>query len=525
MKAIPSTAAASLSQAAASGGATAPATRRASALVRLRRMGIDTYQAPVIYMRRACAVCRAEGFEAQSRIEIRRDGRSVLATLNVVTDGALQDDEAGLSEAAWRLLGAIEGDTAELRHPKPLDSLGALRRKVYGNRLTGPELSAIVRDIAAGAYSELELAAFVTACAGDRLDAEETVALARAMVAAGQRLTWGRAPIVDKHCIGGLPGNRTSLIVVPIVAACGLTIPKTSSRAITSPAGTADVMEVLAPVDLDLAAMRRVVEAEGGCIAWGGAVGLSPADDVMIRVERPLDFDSEGQLVASVLSKKIAAGSSHVVVDIPVGPGAKVRTAAAAQHLSARFVATGQALGLEVRPLLTEGRQPVGRGIGPALEARDALAVLQGAASAPADLRERALALAAEILELAGFPAGEGRRCALAALDSGAAWRKFAAICRAQGGPRDLPAARFHRAIAADAAGVVRGIDNRKLGRLAKLAGAPRAAAAGLDLHVRLDQAVARGEPLFTLYSDSAGEMAYALDYLADHLGLLTVAR
>jgi thymidine phosphorylase len=498
--------------------------RRASALVRLRRMGIDTYQTPVIYMRRNCAVCRSEGFEAHSRVEVRRDGRTVIATLNVLTDGDLQDDEAGLSEAAWRLLGAADGDTAELRHPPQLESLAALRRKVYGNTLSTAELAGIVGDVAAGRYSELELAAFVTACAGDRLDLDETVALTRAMVDVGQRLHWGRAPIVDKHCIGGLAGNRTTLIVVPIVAACGLTIPKTSSRAITSPAGTADVMEVLAPVDLDLPAMRRVVDKEGGCIAWGGAVGLSPADDVMIRVERPLDFDSEGQLVASVLSKKVAAGSTHVVIDIPVGPAAKVRTAEAAQRLSERFGATAAALSLQVRTLITDGRQPVGRGIGPALEARDALAVLAGAPGAPADLRERALRLAAEILELGGFPAGEGAARARAALDGGAALRKFEAICRAQGGLRALPVARFHREVEARDAGIVRALDNRKLARVAKLAGAPRAAAAGLDLHVQVGDAVARGRPLFTLYSDSAGEMAYALDYLADHPDLLTVA-
>jgi thymidine phosphorylase len=500
------------------------APRRASALVRLRRMGIDTYQTPVVYMKRGCAVCRAEGFESQSRIELRRDGRRVVATLNV-TDGLLAEDEAGLSEAAWRLLGASEGDTAELRHPALLDSLSALRRKVYGHALTAAELGAIVRDIAAGSYSELELAAFVTACAGDRLDADETIGLTRAMVATGRRVTWPRAPVVDKHCIGGLPGNRTTLIVVPIVATCGLTIPKTSSRAITSPAGTADTMEVLAPVALDLAAMRRVVEREGGCIVWGGAVDLSPADDVMIRVERPLDFDSEGQLVASVLSKKIAAGSTHVVIDVPVGPGAKVRTPAAAQALCARFIDTARALSLQVRPVITDGREPVGRGIGPALEARDVLAVLRNEASAPADLRERALALAAEVIELAGaFAPGEGRTRAEAALASGAAGRKFEAICRAQGGLREPPVARFHRAHEAPAAGTLRAIDNRKLARLAKLAGAPRAAAAGIEMKIRLGERVAAGPPLFILHSDSAGEKANALDYLADHTDLLTVS-
>ena len=225
------------------------------------------------------------------------------------------------------------------------------------------------------------------------------------MVASGDRLDWGAGPIVDKHCVGGLPGNRTTPIVVAIVAACGLTIPKTSSRAITSPAGTADVMETMAPVDLDLPAMRRVVEREGGCVVWGGAVRLSPIDDTLIRVERALDIDSEGQLVASVLSKKAAAGSTHLVVDLPVGPTAKVRTDADAERLEGALTVVATSLGIRLSCIRTDGRQPVGRGIGPALEARDVLAVLQKRPDAPPDLRARSLALAGALLEMAGSAA------------------------------------------------------------------------------------------------------------------------
>src|SRR5207342_2314958 len=194
--------------------------------------------------------------------------------------------------------------------------------------------------------SDIELAAFVTACAGDRMDLDESVALTRAMISVGERLDWGGGPVLDKHCVGGLPGNRTTPIVVAIIAAAGYRIPKTSSRAITSPAGTADAMEVMAPVALDLPGMRRVVEKEGGCIVWGGNVRLSPADDILIRVERPLDFDSDGQLVASILSKKVAAGSTHVLIDMPVGPTAKVRSLESAMSLQARLLTTASALGL-----------------------------------------------------------------------------------------------------------------------------------------------------------------------------------
>jgi thymidine phosphorylase len=303
---------------------------------------------------------------------------------------------------------------------------------------------------------------------------------------------------------------------VPIVAALGLPIPKTSSRGITSPAGSADSMEVLAPVSLDIPAMRKVVEREGGCIVWGGTVRLSPADDILIRVERPLDFDSDGQLVASVLSKKAAAGSTHVVIDMPVGPTAKVRGAEAAARLAQRLGSVGKSIGLEVRVVSSDGSQPVGRGIGPALEARDVLSVLQNETAAPADLRERALLLAGELVELCGAaPAGSGNAAAREALASGAAWRKFQAICAAQGGMREIPLAAQRHVVAAPAAGRVASFDNRRLAKVAKLAGAPRDPAAGLDLHVRVGDRVERGAPLFTLHAEAPGALEYALAYLA----------
>jgi thymidine phosphorylase len=329
-------------------------------------------------------------------------------------------------------------------------------------------------------------------------------------------MTWAVSPVMDKHCVGGLPGNRTTLIVVPIVAACGVVMPKTSSRAITSPAGTADTMETLAPVDLDLAAIRRVVEKEGACIAWGSSARLSPADDVLIRVERPLDLDSEAQLVASVLSKKLAVGAERVLVDIPVGPSAKVRSRAAADSLALSLTSVGEALGLAVRVVQTDGRQPVGRGIGPALEAMDVLAVLERHADAPADLRERALMLAGAVLELAGrAPEGAGLAMAARTLDSGAALAKLDAIRAAQGGLRVPRLAAHRHPVLAPRGGRVGDIDNRRLARAAKLAGAPQDAAAGALVHVRLGDAVEAGQPLFTIHAETPGELDYALAYLS----------
>ena len=490
--------------------------------VRLVRLGIDTHQEPVVYMRADSPVCRSEGFEAHNRVEVATDDARIIATLSVVHgevlgEGVLSVGDAGLSEAAWRRLGCAGGETARVRHAPSVESLGYIRSKIYGHRLNEENFRAILRDIVDGHFADVHLAAFVAACGGDRLDNEEVAALTTSMCEVGETMEWDTTPIVDKHCVGGLPGNRTTPIIVSIVAAHGLTIPKTSSRAITSPAGTADTMEVLAPVDLSLDQIRRVVEQENGCVTWGGSVRLSPADDTLIRVERALNLDSEGQLVASVLSKKAAAGSTHVVIDVPVGPTAKVRSERAADRLEELLEFAAEAVDLNVRIVRTDGTQPVGWGIGPALEARDVVGVLRPDDGGPEDLADRATLLAGEIIALADeITRVEGRRTARDILESGRAWEKFRRICEAQGGMRQIPEPNHAHVVRAQQVGRVVNIDNRKIARLAKLAGAPEAPAAGVDLHVRLDEEVEADEPLMTVHAETSGERAYALNYLSD---------
>ncbi|MDR7230320.1 thymidine phosphorylase [Caulobacter sp. BE264] len=490
-----------------------------------RRLGLLSQHDAIVLMREDSPVCRSEGHGPRSQVLLMAHGREVMATLYQVTGGELvQTDEAGLSEAAWERLGVADGEEIHVRHPPALTSMSSVRRRVYGKRLDAPSMAEIISDIAAGRYNDVHLSAFLTACSALPLDRDEVVHLTRAMVRAGEQLTWDSPVVIDKHSVGGLPGNRTTPIIVAIVAANGLVIPKTSSRAITSPAGTADTMETLTNVDLDLAAMRRVVELEGGCLAWGGAMRLSPADDVLIRVERVLDIDTEGQLVASVLSKKIAAGSTHVVLDIPVGPTAKVRSDDDADAIADALTHVARVCGVEVRCVRTDGGQPVGRGIGPALEARDVLAVLRGDTSAPSDLRRRTCLLAGAALELAGrCDLGEGMRLAEQTLTDGQAWAKFQRICEAQGGLREPPRSVVNRPLLAQRSGRVMAMNNRTLARLAKLAGAPDDKAAGVELHVRLGDEIAAGEPLMTVHAEAPGELAYALDYAAANPDMLSI--
>jgi thymidine phosphorylase len=489
----------------------------ARASMHMMRAGVDTHREPVVYMRADCAVCRSEGFDAQTRVWVEVEDRSLIATLNVITNGGwLPQDTVALSEAAWRQLRPAPHERATFRHADSPDSARLIRAKVYGRALSRSEYLSIVRDTLDGTLADLDIAAFLTACASRELDTRENTELTLAMVDAGERLRWRERVVLDKHCVGGLAGNRTTPIIVAIVAACGGVIPKTSSRAITSPSGTADTMETLAPVNLPLSTMRQVVEREGGCIAWGGSVGLSPADDELIRIERALDFDSDAQLVASVLSKKLAAGSTHVLLDLPVGPTAKIRSHQAAEALAAKLSTVAAAIGLQTRIEFTDGTQPVGRRIGPALEARDVLAVLEQRADAPADLRERALKLAGSLLELGGL-ATDGFERARRTLEDGSALRKFEAICAAQGGRREPPVAAHRHVIHAETDGMTGAIDNRLLSRTAKLAGAPRSPAAGIELHVRVGMTVTRGAPLITVHAATAGELEYALAYHRHH--------
>ncbi|MBL0319505.1 MAG: thymidine phosphorylase family protein [Alphaproteobacteria bacterium] len=495
-------------------------------MLKLKRLGIDTYKEHVVYLRRDSHVCLAEGFEVHTRVLITYKGKEISATLQLVDSDILSTDQVSVCEYSWRYLDAEEGQTIQISHAHPAASLGYVRSKMYGNNLSYGQLKAIIDDITLGHYTDIMISAFLTSCVGGRLNSKEVIDLTQAMINTGDHLHWSQAMIVDKHCVGGIPGNRTTPIVVPIVTSLGFIMPKTSSRSITSPAGTADTMEVFTNVDLSLEDMRRVVNQEGGCIIWGGSASLSPADDILIRVERVLDIDSEGQLIASVLSKKIAAGSTHVVIDIPIGATAKVRGQHMADNLKSLFATVGQALGIGVKIMISDGSQPVGRGMGPALEARDVLAVLENNVNAPQDLRDRALMIAGHIIEFSSqYAPGQGYKVAEQVLTSGQALRKFKAICLAQGGMRDIPVAPFSYPITSRTHGKVSIIDNRRIAMVAKLAGAPNDKAAGVDLHVRLHQPVLKGDVLFTIHSQTHGQLQYVLDFMSKNETIVQVAQ
>jgi thymidine phosphorylase len=493
-------------------------------MLRLRDLRIDTFNEPVVFIHEQAVRAGALGFRPLDRVLVvgthPETGRrhEIGGVLNFVMDDFLAPDEIGLSHLAFRDLGLPAGTPVGATLTPAPASLDLVRGKLAGQRLDRAAFDAILAEVVEHRYSKVELSMFVLACALRRLDLDELVDFTRAMVSAGSSLDFGPGPIADKHCIGGVPGNRTTMVVVPILAALGVTVPKTSSRAITSPAGTADTMGVLAKVALPPERLREVVSKVGGCIAWGGALDLAPADDIMITVERPMGIDTEAQMVASILAKKKTAGATHALIDVPVGDTAKVRSREEADYLGGLFRHVAQALDLRVELVVTEARGPIGRGIGPRLEALDALAVLGRETGAPVDLREKSLFLAARILELVGkVPPAEGYRRAREALDSGAAQRKLDEIIDAQG-RRALPPAAPHRCeIGAAGDGRMRAIDCWEIAKVAKLAGAPVSPVAGVWLRHAIGDVVARGEPLFEIHAQAPEQLAFARAYAEAH--------
>jgi thymidine phosphorylase len=281
-------------------------------------------------------------------------------------------------------------------------------------------------------------------------------------------------------------------------------------------------MEVLAEVELSPDQLNDIVRTQRGCLAWGGRARLAPVDDILISVERPLSLDSPGQLVASILAKKIAAGATHLLVDIPMGPTAKVRNQIEALRLRKLFEFVGDRVGLHLEAMITDGTQPIGRGIGPVLEARDIMQVLENDPDQPRDLREKALRLAARILEFdPDVRGGQGYTLARDILESGRALNKMQAIIEAQGKSKVRhEVGHLAETVTAKRDGKLIAIDNLQMARLARLAGAPMDKGAGVDLCKKVGDSVRHGEPLYIIYADFDADFGFALEAADKNSGI-----
>jgi AMP phosphorylase len=462
-------------------------------------LGLETGNKPIVIINKEDS---AElGIRSLGRVHLQFRKKEVTAIVNISTR-FISRNFIGVSEEVVSKLGLKDNDEIEVEiAPFPL-SLNSIINKLRGRKLTYDEILQIVKDVVEGNLSEIEIAAFVTALNTYTLDLDEAVSLSNAMYETGEKLKMNKKPIFDKHSVGGVPGDKTTLLVVPIVAAAGLTIPKTSSRAITSAAGTADRAEVLMKVDLDIDEMRTVVEMTGGCFVWGGALRLAPADDLFIQVEYPLGIDP--LLLSSIMAKKKAVGAKYLVIDIPTGRGTKIKTIGDANLLAKDFLEMGKKLGIEIKCAITYGEQPIGHTIGPALEAMEALEVITRKKNIY-DLIDKATHIAGLILEMSGKK--DGKTIASNILKSGKAEEKLREIIGHQQGdseinPEDIHFGDYGFDYHADKSGVVLWINNTSLVEIARMAGTPKDRGAGICLYKKLGETVKKGEKLFTVYAE-----------------------
>jgi len=411
--------------------------------------------------------------------------------------------------------------------------LNAIQKKLIGKKLTYKEIFAIMDEIAHNKLGEVLTTYFAASGYSHGFTNEELYFLTKAMVETGEQLTWKQKIIADKHSIGGVPGTRTTLIVVPIIAAAGFTIPKSSSRAITTPDGTADDMEVLSPVEFSKEEIYEIVNKTNACIVWGGSVRIAPADDVLIHVEKPLLFESYDKILVSIKSKKIAFGSNHVVIDLPYGKSVKLHHRYDAEILKNKFEYIARKFDIKLICRIHETHQPVGQGIGPILETRDALYVLEQSPLRPQDLEDRAVDLSEALLDLCLEDSseslqkqvktdfGSSRKWAQHLLASGEALKKMKEIVTAQGGSSYFSSAKLTNQLGkytftytAPHGLTIKEIHSNNVSAIAKILGAPKEKGSGLFFEKKIGEKVEKGMHLFTMYSQTMYNLKEAKESL-----------
>ncbi len=460
--------------------------------------------------------CEKVGLHPKDVAYIIASGSKKTCATVIVSDN-IEEGYIELTEHVKRALKISElPEFVEVLPAGPSASLPLIKAKLYGKKLTRHEIKTMVKEIVERRLGDAEISMLCAALMVNGMDLEEVRNLSLSIAELGEIIEWPFGPIYDVHSIGGVPGNKTALLTVPIVASFGVKIPKTSSRAITSPAGTADVMETLAPVALKPEEIVEIVTKVNAVLAWGGSLNLAPADDIIIEVERVLSVDPEPILLASIMSKKIAMGINKLLIDMPTGTEAKIEKIEDAETLATRFIELGKLLEIQTKVAITYGGQPIGRNVGPALEAYEALETLMNG-KGPGSLVHKATSLAGIILEEAGIaPHGQGKAFAMEALKSGKAYEKMKEIISAQGGdpnikPEDLPIGDYREIFTSQTSGYVTYISNRAIASIARVAGAPADKGAGVRLYVKAGENVKPGDPLFEIYAESEEKLSEAL--------------
>lgn len=444
------------------------------------------------------------------RILIKKGKEKIIAVVDLA-EGMVSEKEIAVSQEVLRTLHAKQGNRVSIKLTFRPESIKFIHKKLSCQPLKRHELKKIIKDIVDNAITEAEIAFFVSAIHNCGMSIKEIGYLIKAIADTGKTLHL-KGKIADKHSIGGVAGNRTTPIVISICSSTGLIMPKSSSRAITSAAATADVVESIAKVEFTIPELYKIIKKTNACLVWGSSLGLAPADSKIIQIEKLLHLDPEPQLLASILAKKLATGSRYVLIDIPYGKSAKV-SKARALHLKKKFEKLAKDFNIHLKCILTNGTQPIGNGIGPILEIKDIVSILRQDKNKPLDLEAKSLMLSGLLLELTGkAKKGKGKKMAKEILQSGKAYKKFKEIIKAQkGNLKNLQLARLSHKILAEKSGKIVEIDNKKINLLARILGCPSEKRAGIYLHYHKNAKLNKGIVLMTFYAQSKAKLKEAV--------------
>ena len=480
-------------------------------MLNLKHIAVASFNENIAYIHRDCTAYKVDDIQTLTKVEIHGGMKPVYAFLQVTDDPKLvKPTELGLNTEAFEMINLPEGANISLTLAPTAPSLISIKRKVAGNILSAGEYAAIVNDIVSHRYSNMDIASFLVA-SGSFMTAPEVLALTESLIG-DDAMRWDDENIVvDFHCFGGVPGNKTDIIIAAIVAAYGLPMPKTASRSLTSCAGVADTFAVLANVDIDEAKFKSLVRENRAAIANYNTLPIAEASKIVSAVERHLGLLQLQHLAASILAIKLAAGVTHLVLDIPVGPNSRIKSTNEAMRLRKLVEYVGDMLSLEIDAVITDGSEPIGNGIGAVLEARDVMKVLRNKPDAPQDLLEKSLFLAGRILEFdPKLRGGQGYAVAKEILTSGRALEAINKMIYSQGKAPQPQLGHLIRDIVATQNGVVESIDNQRINRIGVLAGASQYPGAGLDLLKKVGDPVEQGETLYRIHSINSTDFAFA---------------
>lgn len=480
-------------------------------MLNLKHIAVASFNENIAYIHRDCTAYKVDDIQTLTKVEIHGGMKPVYAFLQVTDDPKLvKPTELGLNTEAFEMINLPEGANISLTLAPTAPSLVSIKRKVAGNILSAGEYAAIVNDIVSHRYSNMDIASFLVA-SGSFMTAPEVLALTESLIG-DDAMRWDDENIVvDFHCFGGVPGNKTDIIIAAIVAAYGLPMPKTASRSLTSCAGVADTFAVLANVDIDETKFKSLVRENRAAIANYNTLPIAEASKIVSAVERHLGLLQLQHLAASILAIKLAAGVTHLVLDIPVGPNSRIKSTNEAMRLRKLVEYVGDMLSLEIDAVITDGSEPIGNGIGAVLEARDVMKVLRNKPDAPQDLLEKSLFLAGRILEFdPKLRGGQGYAVAKEILTSGRALEAINKMIYSQGKAPQPQLGHLTRDIVATQNGVVESIDNQRISRIGVLAGASQYPGAGLDLLKKVGDPVEQGETLYRIHSINSTDFAFA---------------